>query len=373
MNSYSKPEKVEKCSQQQSTAQADSDSDYDDICSGTVTDVNAPMSQPAAGSAAVDDQFVTCPMRCGKIIETKWLERHTKDTCPMTVVDCDFNNIGCDVRLPRKDMPLHMEQAVIYHHTKQLNSYEERIKLLEADNKMLSARCERLEAQYEALILKVSDTFNLDKISTKLVNAEEGCKEGYVYQDLDDTSNTTRDDDYSYVSAIDPVNVSPFASLPLSTNSDIIMTNFQIHKKSNDFWVSQPFYTHSHGYKMCLRVTANGQGSGKGTHITVAVYLMKGEFDDQLEWPFRGDITIQLLNQLTRGGAHYTRTIYQAKGEKRRSCLNEKFVCAWGISKFKLHFELFPKYLQDDSLKFRISTLMKSNITLQKYMAGTDV
>ena len=35
-------------------------------------------------------------------------------------------------------------------------------------------------------------------------------------------------------------------------------------------------------YMMCLKVYANGQGDGKGTHVTVAVCLMRGEFDDLL-------------------------------------------------------------------------------------------
>ena len=65
------------------------------------------------------------------------------------------------------------------------------------------------------------------------------------------------------------------------------MMHLEQHRRNEDDWISQLFYTHSQGYKMCLRVTANGQSSGRGTHITVAVYLMKGEFDDQLEWPFR--------------------------------------------------------------------------------------
>ena len=30
---------------------------------------------------------------------------------------------------------------------------------------------------------------------------------------------------------------------------------------------------------MCLRVVANGAGSGADTHVTVGVYLMRGEYD----------------------------------------------------------------------------------------------
>ena len=45
-----------------------------------------------------------------------------------------------------------------------------------------------------------------------------------------------------------------------------------------------------------LRVVVNGIGSGKGTHLSLIVSLLKGEYDDQLQWPFNANITIQLLN-----------------------------------------------------------------------------
>ena len=52
------------------------------------------------------------------------------------------------------------------------------------------------------------------------------------------------------------------------------MTNFEQHKIDSDQWYSPPFYTHPQGYKMCLKVYANGSGKGKGTHVSVYGYLM---------------------------------------------------------------------------------------------------
>ncbi len=48
---------------------------------------------------------------------------------------------------------------------------------------------------------------------------------------------------------------------------------------------------------MCLRVDANEVGDGEGTHVSCYIYLMRGVFDYHLKWPFRGAITITLLNQ----------------------------------------------------------------------------
>ena len=77
---------------------------------------------------------------------------------------------------------------------------------------------------------------------------------------------------------------------------DIVMSNFISHKIGGDSWDSPAFYSHTGGYKMCLRVDANGEGSGEGTHVFVCVYLMQGRYD-RLIWPFRGDITFSLVNQ----------------------------------------------------------------------------
>ena len=47
---------------------------------------------------------------------------------------------------------------------------------------------------------------------------------------------------------------------------------------------------------MCIGVNAIGSGEDFGSHMTVSVFLMKGEYDSRLVWPFKGDITIQLVN-----------------------------------------------------------------------------
>ena len=106
-------------------------------------------------------------------------------------------------------------------------------------------------------------------------------------------------------------------------------------------------------------MTANGQGSGKGTHTSVAVYLMKGEFDDQLEWPFRGDITIQLLNQQGDKKEHFMRIIRGVEAVRDSVKSGEKYIRAWGISQFKSHGDVYKRFLTKDCLKFQIITVIK--------------
>ena len=57
------------------------------------------------------------------------------------------------------------------------------------------------------------------------------------------------------------------------------------------------FYTSRHGYKMCARIYLNGDGMGKGTHISIFFVVMRGQFDGLLRWPFRQKVTMMLLDQ----------------------------------------------------------------------------
>ena len=73
--------------------------------------------------------------------------------------------------------------------------------------------------------------------------------------------------------------------------------SFRVRQDGEERVYLPPFYTHSHGYKFCVDVLPQGYGDGKGTHVSIYTHLMKGQFDDHLKWPFRGEITIQIVNQ----------------------------------------------------------------------------
>ena len=60
---------------------------------------------------------------------------------------------------------------------------------------------------------------------------------------------------------------------------------------------SAPFYTCNHGYKMRLTLYMDGDGTGKGSHLSFFLTLMKGEYDALLVWPFRPTVSLILLDQ----------------------------------------------------------------------------
>ena len=48
---------------------------------------------------------------------------------------------------------------------------------------------------------------------------------------------------------------------------------------------------------MCLFLYLDGDGSGKGTHLSFFLTLMRGEYDALLPWPFKQKVTLTLMSQ----------------------------------------------------------------------------
>ena len=150
---------------------------------------------------------------------------------------------------------------------------------------------------------------------------------------------------------------------------DFTMTDFEQLKKGDDDWHSPPFYSHTGGYRMCLRVHAHGQGRGKGTHVLIAVHLMRGEHDDHLKWPFRGDITVSVLNQRMEE-EHVAATVNLGDGctSSDRVIGCELAVTGRGLSQFIAHSALGynsaknTQYLRNNCLKLRVTNVKLTNV-----------
>ena len=144
---------------------------------------------------------------------------------------------------------------------------------------------------------------------------------------------------------------------------EFTMTNFEKHKKEDKYWNSLPFYTHPHGYKMCLCVRPNGFGPGEGTHSGVTVHLMRGEFDDHLKWPFRGNITYVLLDQ--EGGKDRKDLVKVVPFDDivsdeycTRVVGREVYRSGLGNAKLVPLSDLQPKYLKNDCIKVVVIKVM---------------
>ena len=146
---------------------------------------------------------------------------------------------------------------------------------------------------------------------------------------------------------------------------EFTLTKFSKRKQSDNEYYSPAFYTHEQGYKICIQVRVNGFGSGKGSHISVFIKHMKGEHDDQLHWPFQGDVLLEILNWREDNG-HYKKRIECIDVHQlytNRVTETNMANCGWGEHKYIPHTSLIhdpttnTEYVQDDCLRLRVSAV----------------
>ena len=333
-----------------------------------------------------------CPNKCDLpyAIERKDLASHVDNDCPLAVIDCDFHYAGCAVRLPRKDMPDHLRENITHlslmaaklmekdkqiatittEITQRQDDLDKEVCTLKEENERLKQENAKLQessgvyhSSISALTKKHDDLEKALKCNISTLREESTLQSTKQSQSertiqsmtdrLQHNVKTFRAELSASIEGLDE-KVSSLSSHSRLPPCSFVMTNFS--EKKHKEWYSQPFHTHNMGYKMCLRVDADGLDTGKGTHMSVFVYLMRGEFDDQLQWPFRGSVTIQLLNQ--RGGeGHRVYTLLyndQTPDIGCRVTVSER-ADGWGNPKFISHDMLRPNYLQNDQLRFCIS------------------
>lgn len=154
------------------------------------------------------------------------------------------------------------------------------------------------------------------------------------------------------------------AILPVRFNMD----EFEQHKSRNDKWFSPHFWTHPHGYKMCLSIIANGVGELQGQYVSALLHMMRGNFDDQHKWPFRGIIVVQLLDQ--NGDKHWTKELHvtdDAPDEMANRVVDgERSRKGFGRFEFIKHDALGERYLKNNCLCFRVAQI-EANLTPPTY------
>ena len=65
---------------------------------------------------------------------------------------------------------------------------------------------------------------------------------------------------------------------------------------------SEPFFTSPQGYKMKMGIYPNGNKDGEGSHLSVYMHVMKGEYDSILSWPFQQKFKFTLVDQRQEEG-----------------------------------------------------------------------
>ena len=265
----------------------------------------------------VCDKFPTrCPNKCDDLLCRSDVKKHVETTCPLQKVGCEFEYAGC-TSVNRKDLKKHMEQNVQTHLG------------------MVARHSKKKDQEIQALIAQVHQLSNLvakyHKRPFEVVTGE-------------------------------------FKDLGFITPPTLTLNNFQKLYTKKEYWKSPDFYSHAGGYKMCLVVFPRSETDHKGVeYIGVYLQMLAGEFDDQLKWPFYGQVGIRMLNQVADRD-HVERTLLDASSYSKEGfhlkmvdrVMGNSTPSVWGCGSFmpikNLHLNrnTNTQYLKDDCIRFQV-------------------
>ncbi|XP_066477773.1 TNF receptor-associated factor 5 [Tiliqua scincoides] len=300
------------------------------------------------------DYPLICPHGCMQIILTKEVEEHVS-VCPEVEIDCPYKQYGCSAKIKRGKRSEHETGSLREHMLQVLeknSKLEDQISDLykNLEHKEIKIqqladtvkKCEKEFRQFTQLFGKNSNL--LTSTQTLAIHVDKSaCLETQVRQLVQMANQQqnkfdlrplleTIDDIKQKVAFLESFDQRLVVLEDLSNQHDVHLgihrtqlnkneerfkllegtsyngkliwkiTDYRMKKKESVEGrtvsiFSQPFYTSRCGYRLCARAYLNGDGSGKGTFVSLYFVVMRGEFDSLLPWPFKQKVTLMLLDQ----------------------------------------------------------------------------
>ena len=263
---------------------------------------------PGAGPSSASGcsyVMVECRFQCGAHLQRRMVGEHEMESCP--------------------NRPIEMQVASLMH----------RIELITSENKMLRQDLNNVKEFHKQEMKEVrGELSEVKKKNEQLLKAQESMR---MMQDA------IRVDVNEQKIHATPQPVPPFY---------FVVTNIDHRQKNSCGFRSEPFYSHPGGYKMVVSIYLNSFGTSQGTHLYAGVGIERGEFDDQLRWPFKGKVTIQIYNESLKRWSN-EKTIELSKEECGleyvQRCSSIQTHGSWGVFQFLSLKELRRLYVAKDS------------------------
>ena len=149
---------------------------------------------------------------------------------------------------------------------------------------------------------------------------------------------------------------------------DFVIASVDDYIETGTVWQTERFYSGRLGYSMSLTATVDqiGPNDEEDTYLSVFVYLLKGNYDDELKWPFTGYLVLQIVNWeddhshlewTIRFNGHGTACAQVIDGERgEEGTVLENFVSLAELKRERDGVRFWRK--DDDSIKLRVQNVI---------------
>ncbi|KAL7867420.1 hypothetical protein AOLI_G00152340 [Acnodon oligacanthus] len=353
--------------------------------------------------ASCPEAEVQCPSKCSHKVKRHKLKDHA-DECPEVETDCIYKKYGCTVRDKRGQVKVH-EYTEFSHHV---------LLVLDSNNKLM----EQVDQLQQDLAVQQGEMKERNLLVSNLNREVSKCDstlsamQGSVEEQREHVSSVKRElQDLRGVleaelakeelaalrASLDSLRQQVAVTQSLREHLGALGQTCQRHTRLLDIHMEQlqcneqrfrqlestsydgkliwkvhdyhrkkeagtplnspPFYTSRSGYKLSARVYPGGEGTARGTHLSLYVMLMRGDFDSLLPWPFRQNVTLTVLDQ--SGSRNHINCSFSpdTASESFRRPVSENN-SALGFPRFVSHGELeAPRnavYIRDDTLFIKV-------------------
>ena len=301
-----------------------------------------------------DSRPITCPNGCsGTSLSRDNLDKHLKKDCILTKVQCPFHYAGCPMQLLRKDVQEHLVQENVAHVTL-LSIFTQKLgvenqRLVEANQNLIKENQELHQRVHENEGKMRQDSAHLHGLLTGQVNEQKQELER-VKADFARKERATlvcyHNMRHGFIKlqttkTVKYVETHTVFAEELHHIRGMYLPKFPVEFRVEDLqrrresWFSAPFFTHSRGYQMCLNVELKFR-HGKLLCVSIFICILKGPFDNELKWPFRGSLEIRIVDQVTNN-RHCDKVItYTNKAPKSYAgrLTDRNRSDAWGFKEF---------------------------------------
>lgn len=112
---------------------------------------------------------------------------------------------------------------------------------------------------------------------------------------------------------------------------------------------------------MCARIYLNGDGTGKGSHVSLFFVVMRGNYDALLSWPFSLQVSLALLDQDNATRSHVDSFLADAASTSFRRPTADMNPASG-----------FPNFMSLKLLEMRRSSFVKDNVMFVKVAVDTQ-
>ena len=282
-----------------------------------------------------------CPHACSATgILRRSLEDHLLSHCPNAIHACQFKDNGCVFRGTSSEQEEHQRQSIHLHVMLLARCDKQRqdaMACLKEENRKLKQtieqwessltrieefmnafqeafdtddpdegeeRTEALASQLQEVILSIrsqSEVTEQLQETVSFLNPDIADSHGKKIMALERGMGSYKNEQISIQNRLMKVeNASVYVSF-LWAIDNVGQWIARVESGNNHGFESPSFNVGHYGYKMCVRVGLEGDGTYDGTHFSLFLVIMRGRYDALLQWPFSHHVQFRLLDQKGKG------------------------------------------------------------------------